>query len=982
MKKIVLLLAILIFPASLFAQQHQEIVASPVVKISEAGLKPIRLTELTVNADVMANIASSTYELVFFNPNNRVLEGELVFRLFDGQTVTDYALQINGKYRSASVVPRAKATQAFEETIRAKIDPGLIEKSIGNNFKTRLYPIPAKGYKRIKITVQEVLEAKNNQLQYRIPFINKQPLKKLKVIVNLPSVKHKPKVNFPGMSFDSASQGQVIRLEKANAVINQVITIGINEAKEEQIFIKKMGGGDYLFGSLNLDQKAFPKTSKKTSNKLPKRVAIVWNNSFSNQDRNINKDLQFLNSFVQKAGKLQVQLAFLNNDFELHKPFTVCAEKVSCPKGKRFSYFRNLLNNKIYDGTSDYSKLDFKRLKGDEILLFSNGIRTLFDKGISQSKVPVTTITSSLNADTNALRGFSERTRGQFIDLSKMAEYQGFNEYLKGSIQVRAIASSEKINKQEVLARIEGDKLNIFAKTQPGFTQGWIQLEITNKGKQSRQKRINLDKLIAVKQNLNSLWAAQKIKQLAYNYQHNKEQITQLAKTHKVLTKGTSLIVLDRVEDYVRYEINPPPELRASYAKLIKLKRDKKLYEKEQALIESIKLLQEQKIWYAKTFPKTPPPPPPPVKVNEAIELDQAGANSAMDEAEPLPSPVLATPMPAPVRRAAPRSPALRKMVSAEKKSESKIANPVANQPRAEITLKAFNPGAAYIKQLKANHKDKWLEKYYVLKPQYLKQPMFYVDVADLFYRNNMKKEAVRILSNLLEMDFENSEFLRVFALKAMELGEVRLAIKAFQKVKELRPFEPQSFRDLALAYEKNRQYQKAADLLYHILIHTWSNRFAGIKIVVINELNNILSLHPNLNKSRYDARLISPMPVDLRIVINWSSDNTDIDLWVIDPYKEKTFYSNKVSRIGGKISNDITQGYGPEEFMIRDAVPGTYKIQANYYGNSQQKITIPVTIRAEIYSEYSRKDQIQKEIVLRLKNKKAVIDIGEYQFK
>ena len=973
MQKILLSLLSILFSFSLFANQHQESIAPPVVKLVEKGLKPIRLSELSVNADVIANIATSTYELVFFNPNNRVLEGELVFRLFDGQSVIDYALQINGKYRSASVVPKAQAKEAFEETIRARIDPGLIEKTIGNNFKTRLYPIPAKGYKRIKVTVQEVLQRSNNhQLQYRIPFINKQTLKKFKVLVNLPAVDQKPAVNFPGMTFDSASQGQVIRLDKANVLIDKIITINIKGDNKQRAFIKKTGGADYVFTSIENKKQSAPAKQRA----LAKRLAIVWNNAFSNQGRDINKEMQFLNSYVQKAGKLTVQLAFLNNHLELRKPFVVCAEKVSCPKGKRFSYLRNLLNNEKYDGTTDFSKLDFSQIQADEVLLFSNGIRTLFDASMPKASIPVTSINSSLNADTNALKGIAQQSKGRFVDLSKMEEYQGFREYLKGVTQLRVLATSPNIKKEDVFAQLENNHINIIAKTQPRFKKGWVQLEISQQqGRQFKktQKRIMLDQLITVKQNLNSLWAAQKINRLAYNYQHNKAQIIRLAKRHKVLSKDTSLIVLDRVEDYVRYEINPPPELSKQYAQLFKQKRNKKLYEKEQALIESIKLLQQQKIWYAKTFPKTPPPPPP-KKVN--IEQDRAGANVAMDEAAS--EPVMAAPMPAPVRRAAPRSPALRKMVAAEKKSKSKIAN----QPRAEITLKAFNPGAAYIKQIKANHKDKWLEKYYVLKPQYLKQPMFYVDVADLFYRNNMKKEAEKILSNLLEMDFENSEFLRVFALKAMELGEVRLAIKAFQKVKELRPFEPQSFRDLALAYEKNRQYQKAADLLYHILIHTWSNRFAGIKIVVINELNNILSLHPNLNKSRYDARLISPMPVDLRIVINWSSDNTDIDLWVIDPYKEKTFYSNKVSRIGGKISNDITQGYGPEEFMIRDAVPGTYKIQANYYGNSQQKITIPVTIRAEIYSEYSRKDQIQKEIVLRLKNKKAVIDIGEYQFK
>lgn len=299
----------------------------------------------------------------------------------------------------------------------------------------------------------------------------------------------------------------------------------------------------------------------------------------------------------------------------------------------------------------------------------------------------------------------------------------------------------------------------------------------------------------------------------------------------------------------------------------------------------------------------------------------------------------------------------------------------------AEIKLKAFDPKAAYLDAIKATDKSQWLTTYYAQQVTYRTQPMFYVDVAGLFHKNAMPQQAMIILSNILELDFENSEFLRVFALKAMEFGEYKLAIKAFEKVKELRPFEPQSFRDLALAHAKNNAYQSAADNFYHILTHTWDGRFSGLKIVVINELNALLARHKTIKREQFDTRLINTMPVDLRIVINWSSDNTDIDLWVIDPYGEKTFYSNKVSRIGGKISNDITRGYGPEEFMIKQAVTGTYKIQANYYGNSQQKQAIPVTIRAEIYSNFAKVNQEQKELVLRLNNKEAVIDIGEFSY-
>ena len=91
---------------------------------------------------------------------------------------------------------------------------------------------------------------------------------------------------------------------------------------------------------------------------------------------------------------------------------------------------------------------------------------------------------------------------------------------------------------------------------------------------------------------------------------------------------------------------------------------------------------------------------------------------------------------------------------------------------------------------------------------------MFYVDVAHLFHKNNMKKDAIVILSNILEMEFENSELLRLFAFKALEFNQHEMAILALKKVKDIRPFEPQSFRDLALALNANNEAEEALDTL------------------------------------------------------------------------------------------------------------------------------------------------------------------------
>ena len=93
----------------------------------------------TSGTEIISSIATSTYELIFFNPNSTILEGQLRFSLLDGQKVVDYALEINNIYRHASVVPKSIGKQAYENTIRRRIDPALLEKTIGNNFSTRLF---------------------------------------------------------------------------------------------------------------------------------------------------------------------------------------------------------------------------------------------------------------------------------------------------------------------------------------------------------------------------------------------------------------------------------------------------------------------------------------------------------------------------------------------------------------------------------------------------------------------------------------------------------------------------------------------------------------------------------------------------------------------------------------------------------------------------------------------------------------------------
>ena len=130
---------------------------------------PLRMDELTIDVKVVANLAVTTMTMNFHNDLDRVLEGRLNFPLGEGQTVSRFAMTVNGKLREGVVVEKAKGRQVFESIVRQGIDPGLLEWTKGNVFKARVYPIPAKGDKKIVIAYEQELKDAGKGFLYSLP---------------------------------------------------------------------------------------------------------------------------------------------------------------------------------------------------------------------------------------------------------------------------------------------------------------------------------------------------------------------------------------------------------------------------------------------------------------------------------------------------------------------------------------------------------------------------------------------------------------------------------------------------------------------------------------------------------------------------------------------------------------------------------------------------------------------------------------------
>ena len=132
---------LLLLPASAFTQTKREGLTVtrripepppmnrriPVIWIDPAQgkLKPMTVQSVDVDIKVRGHLATTTMEMAFYNPNARVLEGELIFPLGEGQSIAGYALEVEGKLRQSMVVEKEKGREIFEDIVRRGIDPGL-----------------------------------------------------------------------------------------------------------------------------------------------------------------------------------------------------------------------------------------------------------------------------------------------------------------------------------------------------------------------------------------------------------------------------------------------------------------------------------------------------------------------------------------------------------------------------------------------------------------------------------------------------------------------------------------------------------------------------------------------------------------------------------------------------------------------------------------------------------------------------------------
>jgi len=955
MKKLMFLPLLLLLTAAMSNGQDFPVLA---VEDSEETMK---MTTLEIETVIYGDTAETSMTMTFANTSGRELAADLTFPLPEDGVISGYALDIEGQMVDGVIVEKDRGRQVYETIVRRGVDPGLAEQTAGNNFRTRIYPVPARGSRRVRVRYISGIHRENGTPRYILPLRFPGRLKEFSLRIEVVKPLSPPVLDRDSDSFGSFGpwrDSYVLEHRSSGIRLNENLKIALPDVEKQRVLLENAPDGRTYFAVHDLQT---PPSAGHAS--APQHITIYWDTSGSRTEEAVRTDLEVIEHFFGRldGSEIRTDLIVFRNEPEEPRSFTV-------RNGNAGALLRHLASLPA-DGATRMGDLPLPDRDCDYCLFFSDGLANFGVTAPPEFPRPVYTFSSAAGTDASLLRYTALQSGGEHFNLLRISPEEAAGrigaplyrflgaEVLTGSVETPYPTLNEQV---DGLFRFYGILTTPSAE---------IVLRYGTGGRVMEERTVRLDSGKAVGGNrIRLLYGGRKLKELMMFRESKQQEIIDLGREFGLVTPGTSLIVLESPEQYAEFRIVPPasmPEWRRAYFELID-SQDKAEKDRTENKIEQILALwRERTAWWETEF-KYP-------KGFTLPEDDGAEAESGSISPEPMASRSEA-PVETMEEMAADESDA-GFAGEGEKQAEEKPAGP-------SIEIAGWDPDTPYLTKLKDTPAEERYEAYLKEKEAFGGAPSFYLDCGDYFISQGQERLGLRIWSNIAELELENPALLRILAHRLFQEGKLEDSRMLFEQVLKLRPEEPQSRRDLALVLADLERYYEATRLLYEVITGEW-DRFQEIELIALMEMNRIIARAGREGQPVFpvDRRFVKLLDTDVRIILTWDADLTDMDLWVTEPSGEKAYYGNRSTRIGGNFSRDFTQGYGPEEYLLKRAMKGDYKIEVNYYSSGAPSLAGTVTLQVDIFTDYGREDETKESVTIRLSESSEVLKVGTVRF-
>lgn len=506
--------------------------------------------------------ATTFIEMEFCNPHNQELEGLYRFELKPGQVITAFQLQLDGRYRDGSIEEKWKATNAYNSIVGKRIDPALLTMDYADHYSLRIYPVPAKGCRKVTVTIQQLLIPGNNGLQYFLPLNVKNEVQRfsLRITVNGNTTPVARTGLISDRLFTTSGEQHRFTWETDKIQLQSPVAFAIPLLSQTSVCTKITP--QQTFFALR-----YQSSSPKEYSIQPKKLEIYWDASASLSKRDINKEINFLKQFISYHNISQLTIIPFN--------YKLLDTAVFYTENGFNSRWQQYIQNINYDGATQLGIIDLRNRDADMFLLFTDGSNTYGKSRPQTGTALVSCVNSSNTVNFASLQFITGAGGGKIVDLHKMSMSAAITTISRGENWLMNISSaSGKVLTEQTLPLKQESNLFING-TMPAHTDTlYFHYGNNNRIRHTEKLVINPGKG-CTESAIDRITMLASFGQIIHQYSWS--NIVDFGLQEKVVTLNTAYIVLERVEDYVRYNITPPKELEAACERMNYVKRDTRL---------------------------------------------------------------------------------------------------------------------------------------------------------------------------------------------------------------------------------------------------------------------------------------------------------------------------------------------------------------------------------------------------------------------
>jgi len=275
---------------------------------------PLEVTYHHVNVKIDGQIATTTVDEEFYNPNPQRLEGTYLFPVPKGAQIDKFTMDIGGRQVEAELLSADKARKIYEDIVRKMRDPALLEYAGRYVFKVRIFPIEPNSHKHVTLSYSQVLNADAGLVGYLYPLntekFSSRPIPEVSVNVEITSKQPLKSIYSPSHAVNIKRDGPyhaTVKYEVMDALPDTDFALYFAPEKDElgvNLVAHKVSDEEGAFLLL-----ASPGLDVDDSKILPKDVAFVLDTSGSMAGQKIQqakKALQFCVENLNDGDRFEV----------------------------------------------------------------------------------------------------------------------------------------------------------------------------------------------------------------------------------------------------------------------------------------------------------------------------------------------------------------------------------------------------------------------------------------------------------------------------------------------------------------------------------------------------------------------------------------------------------------------------------------------------------------------------------------------------